>query len=156
MHRLWLISMWQEHAFLAIALHFIQIPLFTYVFPIIRRVTIANVGITDGSPIVCWNPTEINCAKYVVCFGANWNNAWTLVNFFGTTRTCIFSYCVTFYPNTSVHLRLSHHSQGDHVGSVCRMHLRPSLIVVSPENLRLFKGFLVGFGCKYAKHDFMI
>ena len=109
----------------------------------------------DGSPIVCWNPIETNCTKYVVCFEENWNNAWTLVNFFGT-RTCIFSYCITFYPNTSVHLRLSHHSQGDHVGSVCRMQLRPSLIVVSPENLRLFKGFLVGFLCKYAKHDFMI
>ena len=110
----------------------------------------------DGSPIVCWNPTETNCTKYVICFETNWNNAWTLVNFFGTTKTCIFSYCITFYPNTSVHLRLSHHSQGDYVGSVCRMQLRPSLIVVSPENLRLFKGFLVGFGCKYAKHDFII
>ena len=40
----------------------------------------AKVGIRDGSPIVCWNPTEINCTKYVVCFEANWNNAWTLVN----------------------------------------------------------------------------
>jgi len=40
MHGLWLISLGQqEHAFLDIALHFVQIPLFTYVFPIIRRVT---------------------------------------------------------------------------------------------------------------------
>ena len=73
----------------------------------------AKVGIRDGNPIVCWNPTETNSTKYVVCFEANWNNAWTLANFH-VTRTCIFSYCITFYPNTSVHLRLSHHSQGDH------------------------------------------
>jgi len=34
-----------------------------------RRIT--KIGIKDGSPMVCWNPTKINSSKHIVCFEAN-------------------------------------------------------------------------------------
>jgi len=40
--------------------------------------------------------------------------------------------------NNFVHLRLCQHSQGVQVGSLCRIQLKPSKILVSPDILRLF------------------
>jgi len=64
-----------------------------------------------------------------------------MVYFFAGARTCIFRQCITFHPNNLVHLRLYQHSQGAQVGSVCRIQLRSSDIVVSPDILRLFSWF---------------
>ena len=43
-----------------------------------------------------------------------------------------------FHSNNLVHLRHCQHSQGPQVGSICRMQLRRSDIVVSPDILKLF------------------
>ena len=61
----------------------------------------------------------------------NWKHAWTLVYFLGAARTCVFRQCVTFYPSNLVRLRFCQHSQGAQVGTICRMQLRPSDVVVS-------------------------
>jgi len=44
--------------------------------------------------------------------------------------------------NNLVHLRLYQHLQDAHVGSICRMQLRPVDVVASPDILRLFHWFL--------------
>jgi len=109
----------------------------------------AKIGkIKDGSPLVCWSTTKINSSKherniqYGLNFEANWKHAWALVCFFGLARTCSFRQCITFHPNNLVYLRLSQHSQDAQVlGWICRMQLRPSNILVSPDILRLFQWF---------------
>ena len=85
-------------------------------------------------PMVCWSPTKINRSKHeqYMYFEAYWKHAWTLVHFFWAARTYIFRQCITFLPNNLVHLCLCQHLQGAQVGSVCRMPLRPSDIMVSP------------------------
>jgi len=75
-------------------------------------------------------PSKINCSKdeqniYIISFEANWKHAWTLVYFITAATPCIFRQCVTFHPNNLVHLRFCQHSQGDQVGSICRMQARP-------------------------------
>jgi len=50
---------------------------------------------------------------------------------------------MTFHRNNFVHLRLCQPSQDAQVESVGKMQLRPSDIVVSPDILRLFNGFLI-------------
>jgi len=58
--------------------------------------------------------------------------------FFWAARTCIIRHCITFHPNNLVHLSLRQHSQGVQVGSTGSMQFRPSIIVVSPDIVRLF------------------
>jgi len=54
-----------------------------------------------------------------------------------------FRQCIAFRPNNLVHLFLCQHLQGAHMGSICRMQLRPSDVIVSPDILRLFQWFQV-------------
>jgi len=61
----------------------------------------------------------------LVWFEAIQKHAWALVYFCGAARSCIFRQCITFPPNNLVHLCLCLHSQGDQVGSICKMQLRP-------------------------------
>jgi len=63
------------------------------------------------------------------------------VYLFGAARACIFRQCITFHPNNMVHLRLCQHSHGAQMGSVCRIQLGPSHIVLLPDSLRLFLWF---------------
>ena len=58
--------------------------------------------------------------------------------FLWVARTCIFRQCIRFHPNNLVHLSLCQHSHGAQMGSICRIQLIPSDIVVSPDVLRLF------------------
>jgi len=85
-------------------------------------------------------PTKISSSKHEqnMYFEAHRKHAWALVYFFWATRTCIFRQCITFHPNNLVHLHFCQHLQGAQVGSIYRMQLRPSDIVVSPGILRWF------------------
>jgi len=101
--------------------------------------------------MVCRSPPKINSSKdeqniHSISFEANLKHAWTMdigLLLYGSMEQdhAIFRQCVTCHPNKLVHLRLCQHSQGDQVGSVGRMQLRPSDIVVSPDILRLFLWF---------------
>ena len=83
---------------------------------------------------------------YIISFEASWKHAWTLVYFFAEARPCIFGKFVAFHPNNLVHLHLCQCSQGDQVSTICRIQLRPSDIVVSPdiEVALIINGFLTG------------
>jgi len=95
-------------------------------------------SLPPGQSSLLYNKQIKPWAKCMVWFEGNWKHAWTLVYFFRAARTCIFRQFIIFHPNNLIHLRLCQHLQGAQVGSFCRMQIRPSDIVVSPDILRLF------------------
>jgi len=117
----------------------------------------AKTRMRDGSLLVCWSATKINSSKYEQN-SLVWNKLKTcmkLAYFFGAARTCILRRCITFHPKNLVYLRLYQHLQGAQVGSVCRIQLRPSDIVVSHDILWLFHWSPYWIRLKIGKYNFM-
>ena len=69
--------------------------------------------------------------------------------FLWASKNMHFSQCIIFCPINLIHLRLCQHLYCAQVGSIYRMQLRPSDIVVSPDIFRLFQAF--GFKLKIHK-----
>ena len=87
----------------------------------------------------CWSCTETNSQNMSKTCNLVWTKLKTCINislFFVASRTYICKQCIKFHSRNLVHVRFCQHLQGVQVGSICRMQLRPSDVVVSPYILR--------------------